>query len=112
VQQLGPIGAAIQARLGEAQEEPQRALLQGQKDLALGLYERLSAYLAFEADVQVGGWGGSASWGGGGGLGDAAGEGGGGVCGGGVCGCLRRLQLYVGVWGGAFGEAVSLGRGF
>lgn len=56
VQQLGPIGAAVQARLGEAQDEEQRALLQAQKDLALGLYEQLSNYLAYEDDVQVGGW--------------------------------------------------------
>jgi hypothetical protein len=54
VQQLGPIGAAVQARLGEAADEQQRALLQAQKDLALGMYEQLSSYLAYEDDVQVG----------------------------------------------------------
>jgi hypothetical protein len=50
--QLGPIGAAIQTKLASTTDEPLREVLAQQKSLAVGLYDKLSAFLGFEQDIR------------------------------------------------------------
>jgi hypothetical protein len=50
--QLGPIGAAIQTKLASTSEEALREVLSQQKALAVGLYDKLTAFLGFEQDIR------------------------------------------------------------